>query len=191
MAYVHMVDCLCMEKIEKECRQYLVLREWVTINSFYIIAIWYYMVNKKIRNIRADYIRNRNIVVKFRETGHQDGSVGKVHAAKIDDLSLILEINMMELEKWLPRVVFWSPHLCHGIDVFTQIRHIYTDREKERYLIIKKRTQRKNRVLNLGEAMGMNTSYQHGIKMNEHKLREIIKLWSYDLAWAPYGPEES
>lgn len=57
------------------------------------------MVNKKIRNIRADYIRNRNIVVKFRETGHQDGSVGKVHAAKIDDLSLILEINMMELEK--------------------------------------------------------------------------------------------
>lgn len=29
------------------------------------------MVNKKIRNIRAVYIRNRNIVVKFRETGHQ------------------------------------------------------------------------------------------------------------------------
>lgn len=57
------------------------------------------MVNKKIRNIRAVYIRNRNIVVKFRETGHQDGSVGKVHAAKIDVLSLILEINMMEQEK--------------------------------------------------------------------------------------------
>lgn len=138
MAYAPMVDCLCMEKIEKECRQYLVLREWVTINSFYIIAIWYYMVNKKIRNTRAVYIRNRNIVVKFRETGHQDGSVGKVHAAKTDDLSLILEINMMEQEKWLPRVVFWSPHLCHGIDVFTQIRHIHTDRDKETHLIIKK-----------------------------------------------------
>lgn len=142
MAYAYMVDCLRMEKIEKECRQYLVLREWVTINSFYIIAIWYYMVNKKIRNIRAVYIRNRNIVVKFRETGHQDGSVGKVHAAKIDDLSLILEINMMEQEKWLLKVAFWSPHLCQGIDVFTQIRHIHTDRDKETHLIIKKNEPR-------------------------------------------------
>lgn len=128
-----MVDCLCTYgrlfihgENWKERRQYLVLREWVTINSFYIIAIWYYMVNKKIGNIRAVYISKRNIVGKFRETGHQDGSVGKVHTAKNDDLSLILRINMMEQEKWLPRVVFWSPHLCHGIDVLTQIRHTHT-----------------------------------------------------------------
>lgn len=125
MAYAHMVDCLCMKKIEKKWRQYLVLREWVTINSFYIIAIWYYIVKEKIGNIRAVYIRNKNIIVKFRETGHQDGPLGKVHAAKTDDLSLILGINMMGQEKWLPRVVFWSPHLCHDIDVLTQITHTH------------------------------------------------------------------